>query len=122
MNVPMNLPNTLIGQSNLTVTQFESLSSYVKVATGDLLLREAAALRSEKPVTVGSYYRSVQQGRRQVRKSVVTVLVALGIGLVKLEDIRRLFELVGRANTEVGEGDAERFTVVLQTLFDEIVM
>ena len=122
MNVPMNLPNTLIGQSNLTVTQFESLSSYVKVAAGDLLLREAAALRSEKPVTVGSYYRSVQQGRRQVRKSVVTVLVALGIGLVKLEDIRRLFELVGRANTEVGEGDAERFTVVLQTLFDEIVM
>ena len=96
--------------------------SYVKVAAGEMRLREAAASRSGKPVTVGSYYRTVHQGRNRIRESVVTVLVAITTGLIKLEDIRRLFELVGKANTELTEEDRERFTMILQALLDKIVM
>lgn len=118
----MNIPSMLIGQSNLTEKQLESLSSYVRVMAGEMRLREAAALRSEKPVTVGSYYRTVQQGRNRIRESVVTVLVAAAIGLVRLEDVRRLLELVGRRNAEVVVDDRERFTAVLQVLLDKIVM
>lgn len=118
----MSLLNALIDQSNLTEKQLESLSSYVKVVAGEIRLREAAALRSEKPVTIGSYYRTVQQGRNRVRESVVTVLVAIAIGLVKLEDVRKLFELMGKGNAEVAEDDRERFTAVLQVLLDKIVM
>ncbi|MGD0477211.1 MAG: hypothetical protein ABSB29_03465 [Nitrososphaerales archaeon] len=118
----MSLPNTLVGQSNLTEKQLESLLSYVKVVAGEIRLREAAALRSEKPVTIGSYYRTVQQGRKRIRESVVTVLVAIAIGLVRLEDARRLFELVGKGSAEVAEDDRERFTAILQVLLDKIVM
>ena len=118
----MNVPRMLIGQSSLTEKQLESLSSYVRVVTGEIRLREAAALRSEKPVTVGSYYRTVQQGRNRIRESVVTVLVAVAMGLVRLEDVQRLFELMGGGNPEVVEDDRERFTAVLQALLDKIVM
>lgn len=118
----MILPDVLIEQSNLTEKQLESLVSYVRVASGEMLYREAAALRSEKPVTIGSYYRTVQQGRNQVRESIVTVLVAIAAGLVKLEDVRRLLELVGKGDAEVAEEDRKRFAAILQTLLDKIVM
>ena len=118
----MILPSVLAEQSNLTKKQLESLTSYVRVAAGEMLYREAAALRSEKPVTIGSYYRTVQQGRNQVRESIVTVLVAVAVGLVSVEDVRKLLELVGTRNAEVAEEDRERFSLVLQTLLDKIVM
>jgi hypothetical protein len=106
----------------LTEKQLESLLSYVRVIAGEIRLRDAAALRSEKPVTIGSYYRTVQQGKNRVRESVVTVLAAIAIGLVKLEDIWKLFELVGKGDIEVAEDDEERFAAVLQALLDKIVM
>ena len=118
----MILPNVLMKQSNLTEKQLESLMSYVRVAAGEIRYREAAALRSEKPVTIGSYYRTVQQGRNQVRESIVTVLVAIAIDLVKAEDVRRLLELTNKRNIEVAEEDKERFATVLRTLLDRIVM
>lgn len=116
------MPDVLMEQSNLTEKQLESLMSYVRVVAGEIRYREAAALRSEKPVTIGSYYRTVQQGRNQVRESIVSVLVAIAIGLVKVEEVRRLLELVSKGNTEVAEEDRERFVMILQTLLDKIVM
>jgi len=118
----MILPEVLIEQSNLTEKQLESLVSYVRVASGEMRYREAAALRPGKPVTIGSYYRTVQQGRNQVRESIATVLVAIAVGLVKLEDVRRLLELVGKGDAEVAEEDRKRFATILQTLLDKIVM
>ena len=118
----MILPDVLMEQSSLTEKQLESLVSYVRVATGEIHYREAVALRSKKPVTIGSYYRTVQQGRERVRESIVTVLVATAVGLVKSEDVRRLLELVGKGNTEVAEEDRERFAMTLQSLLDKIVM
>jgi hypothetical protein len=118
----MILSDALMKQSNLTKKQLESLMSYARVAKGEMLYREAAASRSEKAVTIGSYYRTVQQGRNQIRESVVTVLVAIAIGLVKMEDVRKLLELVGKENIEVVEEDREHFTLILQTLLYKIVM
>jgi hypothetical protein len=118
----MILPSVLMEQSNLTEKQFESLTSYVRVVTGEIRYREAAALRSEKPVTIGSYYRTVQQGRNQVRESIVTILIAIAIGIVKVEDVGRLLELVSKGSTEVAEEDRQRFATLLQTLLHEIVM
>jgi hypothetical protein len=118
----MILPDALIEQSNLTEKQLESLISYVKVASGDMRYREAAALRSERPVTIGSYYRTVQQGRNQIRESIVTVLVAVAVGLVKLEDVQKLLELVGKGDSEVAEEDKERFTTILRTVLNKIVI
>jgi hypothetical protein len=117
----MSLPEMLIRQSNLTEKQLESLERYMRVSSGEMRYREAAASMS-RPVTIGSYYRTLQQGRENVRDSIVTVLVAMAIGLVKTEDVRRLFELVGKVGTELAEENRERFSEVLGALLDKIVM
>lgn len=118
----MNIPSTLIDQSSLTEKQLESLMSYMRIAVGEIRYREAASLRSGKPVTIGSYYRTVQQGREQVRESIVTVLIGVAIGLVKMEDVRKLFELVGKGSNEVAEEDKGHFVTVMQELLSRIVM
>ena len=118
----MGLPADMAEQSNLSSKQFESLMSYVRVSSGQLRYKDAAASRSGRPVTIGSYYRTVQQGRRRIRESVVTVVIAVSIGLIRTEDFRRLLELVGRADLEVAEEDRERFSAILRTLVDKIVI
>lgn len=106
----------------MTEKQLESLLSYIRVTRGEMRYREAAASRSKKPVTIGSYYRTVQQGRNQIRTSIVTVLVAISIGLVKMDDVRKLFELVGMGNAAVAEVNEGRFDAILQALLERIVM
>ena len=117
----MSLPEALSEKSSLTEKQFQALLRYMKVVSGEMKYKQAAASMSP-PVTIGSYYRTLQQGKACVRESLVTVLVAMGIGLTKTEDVRRLFDLVGRVGTKVAEEDKTHFNEILQTLLDRLVM
>ncbi len=126
----MSVPEALIEQSSLTRRQIESLLSYRRVASGELKLKEAASLMSEgrtkgssgREISVGSYYRTVNQARDNVRESLVSVLVALWLGLVRLEDVRRLFELVGSGARELSEEEENRFVELLQVLLNRIIV
>jgi len=118
----MSVVSDMVSQSSLSPKQVESLMSYIKVSTGQLRYKDAAASRVGKAVTIGSYYRTVQQGRKRVRESVMTILVAVSVGLVKADDFRRLLELVGKANLQIADEDRERFSAILRTLVDKIVI
>ncbi|MDA4124852.1 MAG: hypothetical protein OK438_05330 [Thaumarchaeota archaeon] len=121
----MSLPLALADQSVLTTKQVESLLSYVRVVNGEMHLREAAGLRignRGKPVSIGSYYRTVQQGRLKIRGSLTTLAIAMATGLVRVEDVRRLFDLVGRGSSELSEEEVDRFVAVFRSLLDKIVM
>ena len=126
---PLSFLDRLSAQSALTPRQLESLTSYVRVVSGEIKLKEAASLTSEgrrkgspgKPLSIGSYYRTVSQARANIREAVVTVLVALWLGMIKAEDVRRLFELVGSGARELSDEEAERFTQVLQAILARII-
>lgn len=51
-----------------------------------------------------------------------TVLIGMWLGLVKLEDVRRLFEIVGKGGIELPEGEQTRFASVLDALLDKVVL
>jgi len=120
----------LVDQSSITRRQLESLTSYMRVSTGEIKLKEAASLASEGrtrgkrggPVTIGSYYRTLRQAQKNVRESLVTVVIALWLGAIRLEDVRRLFELVGTGTRELSDEDAERFTRLLDALLRRIIV
>jgi hypothetical protein len=118
----MGLPETMVERSTLTRKQFESLASYLKVTSGEMKLREAASERSDGGVTAGSYYRTVQQARSNVRASMATVLIGIWLGVVKVEDVRRLFELAGKDVSNLSEEDQERFSQVLNALLSKLVL
>jgi len=126
----MSFLERLVDQSSLTSRQFESLSSYLRVAAGEIRFREAASLvshgrkkgRQDRPVSIGSYYRTVSQARSNVKESLVTVVVALWLGAVKVDDVRRLFELVGGGARELSGEEADRFLGLLEVLLRRIVV
>jgi len=126
----MTFLERLVDQSSITRRQLESLTSYVRVSTGEIKLKEAASLASqgrtrgkrERPLTIGSYYRTVRQARKNVRESLITVVIALWLGVTSMEDVRRLFELVGGGTRELSDEEAERFAQLLDALLRRIIV
>ncbi len=126
----MSVPERLVDESSITSRQLEALASYLRVRSGEIKLKEAASLAShgrrkgevEKPLTIGSYYRTVSQARANVKESLVTVVIALWLGMIKVDDVRRLFELVGGGARELSEEEAERFLQLLDVLLRRIVV
>ena len=126
----MSLLERLVEQSSLTPRQLESLTSYLRVALGEIRLKEAASIASQgkvkgiptKPLTIGSYYRTVSQARGNIRESLVTTVIAIRLGLLEVEDARRLFELMGPGTGDLSDEEQERFMQVLQALLDRIIL
>jgi hypothetical protein len=126
---PLSFIDRLVSQSSLTPRQVQSLASYLRVASGEIKLREAASLSSqgkqkgsrEKPLSIGSYYRTVSQAKSNIREAVVTVVIALWMGMIKGEDVRRLFELLSSGARELSEEEAERFVEILQVILARII-
>lgn len=109
-------------QSSLTNRQLEALQSYLRVALGEINYREAAASGTSKSVTVGSYFRTVQQARENIRKSIATLLIGVWLGIVKPEDLRRLLDVANRNTNELPGEERQRFAEVLRALLQKIVM
>lgn len=92
--------------------------------------REAASAMSRsprrkepaKPLTIGSYFRTVQQARENVRKSIATLLIGIWLGVVKPEDVRRLLDVAGGTVRELSDEETDRFLGVLHALLQKIVM
>jgi len=102
----------------------------MRVASGEIRFRDAASIASpgrtkgenEKPLTIGSYYRTLTQARTNIRESLVTVLIGMQLGVVKVEEVRKLFELIGVGARELSEYDQDRFMQVLGALLDRIIL
>lgn len=126
----MSLPERLAKKSSLTARQIESLMSYRRVALGEIKFRDAASITStgrtrgdaQKPLTIGSYYRTLTQARTNVKESLVTVLLGMWLGVVNVEEVRRLFDLVAAGTRELSEEEQERFVRVLEALLNRIVL
>ena len=125
----MSLAETLVDESALTQRQLEALRSYLRVAIGEMKYREAASAISQGrrrgnpgTITIGSYFRTVQQARENIRKSIVTLLIALWLGLDKFEDVRRLLDAAGGDVAGLSDEDRERFIAVLRALLQKVVI
>ena len=126
----MSYLETLVDRSSLSDRQLQALITYLRVEAGEIKLKDAAVLSSEgrkkgvagRPLTVGSYFRTLTQARANVEKSLVTVLVAISLGVIKLEDVRRLFELVGSGTRELSGEESQRFMQLLNVLLKRMIM
>ncbi len=64
----------------------------------------------------------MSQARNNVRESLVTLIISAWLGVVKVEDVRRLFELVGGGARDLSEEEADRFVQLLEALLRRIVV
>jgi hypothetical protein len=117
----------MVSTSGLSQIQVESLLLYKRVLSGELTLETASKLRtrtkgeSSRPVKVGAFYRTVQQGRENLKEAVMTVTVGIWLGYVKVEDLRRLFDLVGNTPLPLEQPQISQLMPVLESLIQKIV-
>ncbi len=125
-NLVMEIPERLVRRSSLTPRQVDLLSTYLQVVSHDLTLREASnkftAPESKEPVKIGSFYRTVQQGRQNIKASILTLTIALWMGLIRSDELRRLLDHVGKGLPELEEGEKERMAALIEALVDKIVI
>ena len=96
--------------------------SYLRVASHEMTFKQAATAMSSKPVTIGSYFRSVQQGKENIRSSIKTVIIALWLGLVREEELRRLLDQVSKGFLGLEEEERDRVATLIEALVSRIVM
>ena len=126
----MSVTERLVAGSSLTARQLDVLTTYLRVVSGEIKMKEATSLssqgrtrgRRDEPLTIGSYSRTVRQARTNVRRSLLTVVLGLWLGVVRAEDVRRLFELVGGGARELSDEEATRFLQLLEALLHRMVV
>lgn len=117
----MSFLKRISDSSALTEAQMESLLLYKRVMSGELSLNEAGKLRTQ-PVTGGSFYRVVQQGKGNLKAAIVTVAAGIWLGYLKPEDLRRLFNLLVSGPSPFEQKQSEELLPVLEALVEKIVM
>ncbi len=118
----MNYSKEFAEGSALTMPQLESLLLYRRVLNGEISLGEAARMRTNGPVTVGAYQRVVKQGLVNLQQAVVTILLGAKIGLLKIEEMKKLVEMVGNSPDNMPEEQEEAFVTLIFALVRKIVM
>lgn len=111
-----------VGQvSSLTSAQLESLSLYRMVLRGEITSRDAALLRTPKPVSLGTYHRVLNQAVRNLQASIWTVLVGVSLGLLRGEELVRLIDILPKTLNLDAESETELLAVI-QAIVSRIVM
>ncbi len=107
--------------SALTEAQIESLQLHQQVLRGEISSKEAANLRTPRPVKVGTYHRVLDQALRNLRSAVWTLIIGLNLGLVRAEELKRLIEVLP-PNLEPDEAHQEELLDVIQAIVRRVVI
>jgi len=112
----------LVDLSSLTTVQFETLQLYFLVKEGRINLHQALKNHRNRSISRGTYYRILAQARKNVLEAAYTLVLATQMGLVKAEDLQRLFSTVSGIPTVLDESTSGATIEILQTLVTRIVM
>jgi hypothetical protein len=116
------LTEALRQKSTVTAVQFETLSLSKRVKKGEFRVYQAAKSRKVDGVSVGSYYRVLDQARSRLERTVFTLLLAVRTQSLEKEELIRLLKMVAEAPEEMGEASLQEFMELLSALVRKMVV
>jgi hypothetical protein len=116
------LTEALRQKSTVTAVQFETLVLNKRVKRGELRVFEAAKSRKVNGVSVGSYYRVLDQARSRLERSIFTLLLAVRTQSLDKEELTRLLKMVAEAPEAMEEANMEEFMALLSALVKKMVV
>jgi hypothetical protein len=93
-----------------------------RVKKGELRVFQAAKSRKEDGVSVGSYYRVLDQARSRLEHSIFTLLLAVRTQSLDKEELTRLLKMVAEAPEAMEEANLEEFMTLLSALVKKMVV
>jgi len=121
-NLASPLDRFLVERSGLTSVQVETIELQKRVEKSEISGSKAASMRRPKGVTPGAYYRVLTQAKSNVEEAIYTLLLADSLGLLQIEDFRRLLELISKTPRSLDEAEASEVVSVVDALVRRIVM
>ena len=116
------LDGFLAARSSLTKKQIARLPLQVSLQRGGNEGEKGESRSTMSGVSQGAYYRVLSQARSNINQALYTVLLCSRIGVIQMEDLRRLLDLMSKAPSEVAEGDVEQLSALVAALVKRIVM
>ena len=115
--MPSDLDDFLESRSSLTRRQIERLTLQISLQRGGApRARRRKSAPTLSGVTPGAYYRVLSQARSNVDQALYTVLLCSRMGLLQMDDLRRLLDLIAKAPSEVAEQESAQLKALWKLL------
>ena len=115
------LTHELVKKSSLTPTQLETMLLSRRVKGGEISVKQAGKMKASHTVKPGSYYRILDQARVNLREATYSLLIAVRLHTVNMEDMSRLVQTVREAPEEMSDESLEQFATVVDQLVHRLV-
>ncbi len=112
----------LVQKSTITGVQLETLLLQLRVKKREMRLVDARKHRKPEGVTVGSYYRVLDQARGNLERAVFTLLLGAKLHMIQTDGVVRLLSMVSTAPDEMPEEDLQQFMRVVTELVRRILV
>lgn len=113
---------TLSDLSSLTKVQVETLKIHRAVRKGEISMDNALRMRKTFGISRGTHYRIVDQGKRNIVRSLLTVATAVQMGLLNAEDAQKFISTVSAIPSGVDPEKLPEVTELVRVLAQRIVM
>lgn len=108
--------------SSLTRIQVETLQLDIEVHKSTVNIRNALKIRKNSGISRGTYYRILAQGRKNIRESLFTLVIAVQMGLLKQDDIQRLISSISMIPEDIDRENLTDVLALVGALADHVVM
>ena len=92
------------------------------VEKGEITATKAASMRKPEGVTPGAYYRTLLQAKSNVEEAIYTLLLSDRLGLLQIEDFRRLLDMISKTPGSLDEVESSEIVTLVDALVKRIVM
>lgn len=116
------LDDFLGGNSSLTRTQIRRLMVQLSLQNPGEIGPEGENGSEITGVTPGAYYRVLSQAKNNVNQALYTLLLCTRIGVIRMDDLRRLLDLIAKVPPDVADVEANQVISLVDALVRKIVM
>ena len=115
------LDKFLAERCGLTQAQIETVNLQKMVGRREISARKAASMRTPEGVSAGAYHRVVVQAKTNIEEAIFTLLVSNRLELLRIEDFRRLLDLISRTPPDLDEAECSEVMSLVDALVKRIV-
>lgn len=114
--------DSIASMSSLTKVQLETLKIHLALKNHEITMQEALQKRKDSGISRGTHYRVLGQAKNNVRRSLLTVVVAAQMGLIKPEELQKLVATVSMIPQNVDSSRLAEVLALVDALAERIVM
>lgn len=115
------IAETMSDLSSLTRVQVETLRIQQMVSKNQISIDMALTKRKNKVISRGTHYRILRQAKKNVRESLFTVVIAVQMGLARVEDVQKLISAAYAIPVDVDTDRASEIVGLVKILVERVV-